>query len=98
VERLKTIVQVTFADGGTAVVALDFKSPAVIDLVVRAWGLLWQREVLNWERTSEAAEYWYDAKTKQMNKYDEPNCHDELVDLLPIAAMKKKLGNQPPGK
>lgn len=92
-ERMNTIVQVTFADGGTAVLALDFKSHAVIDLVVRAWALLWQREVLEWKPTSATAEFWYDAKTKRMNRYDDRYYHDELVNLLPIAALKKKLGD-----
>lgn len=89
---MNTIVQVTFADGGASVLALDFKSPAVIDLVLRAWGILYQREVLEWKPTSAAAEFWYDAKTKRINRHDDPYYHDELVDVLPIAALKKKLG------
>lgn len=52
VEGVKTTIQITFADGESAVVALDFKSPAVIDLVVRAWALLWQREVIEWKPPS----------------------------------------------
>lgn len=95
---MKTTIQITFADGESAVMALDFKSPAVIDLVVRAWALLWQREVLEWKPTSAAAEYWYDAKTKMINRYDSRGYHDMLIDLLPIAALKKKLGKQAPGK
>ncbi|GEM_PF-1308843 len=92
---MTTNVEVRFADGETAVLALDFKSPAVIDLVVRAWALLYQREVAEWKPTSAAAEFWYDAKTKMINRYDDSYYHDELVDLLPIAAMKKKLGKSP---
>jgi hypothetical protein len=88
-----TNIEVRFADGETAVVALDFKSHAVIDLVVRAWGILYQREVLEWKPTSAAAEFWYDKRTKQVNKYDDRYYHDELVNLLPIAALKKKLGD-----
>lgn len=90
---MTTTVQVTFVDGQTAVVALDFKSPAMIDLVVRAWALLYQRDVAEWKPTSAAAEFWYDAKTKQINRYDDRYYHDELVDVLPIAALKKKHGD-----
>ena len=89
---MKTTIQITFADGESAVLALDFKSPAVIDLVVQAWALLWQREVLEWKPTSAAAEFWYDAKTKMINRYGEPRCHSQLVNMLPIAALKHKLG------
>ena len=56
---MKTKVEVRFADGETAVVALDFKTPSVIALILAAWALLWQREVLEWKPTSAAAEYWY---------------------------------------
>jgi len=87
-----TNIEVRFADGETAVVALDFKSHAVIDLVVRGWALLYQREVAEWKPTTAAAEFWYEAKTKQMNRYDDRYYHDMLVDLLPIAAMQRKLG------
>lgn len=90
---MTTTVQVTFSDGETAVLALDFKSHAVIDLVVRAWALLYQREVAEWKPTPAAAEFWYDAKTKMVNRYDDRYYHDELVNLLPIAALKKKLGD-----
>ncbi len=37
------------------------------------------------------------AATKQMNRYDDRYYHHMLVDLLPIAALKKKLGKQSPG-
>ena len=59
---MKMLVQVSFSDGETAVVALDFKSPAVIDLVVRAWALLYQREVAERKPTSAAEEFWYDPR------------------------------------
>ena len=95
---MKTNIEVRFADGESAVLALDFKSPAVIDLVVRAWALLWQREVLEWKPTSAAAVYWYDARTKMIDRYDSRSYHDELVNLLPIAALKKNLGNRTSGK
>lgn len=95
---MTTNIEVRFADGESAVLALDFKSPAVIDLVVRAWGILYQREVLEWKPTSAAAEFWYDAKTKRMNRHDDRYYHDELVDLLPIAALRKRLGKEPPTK
>lgn len=88
-----TTIAVTFAEGETAVLALDFNSPPVIDLIVSAWALLYQREVVEWKTTSAAAEYWYDPKTKQINRYDSRGYHDQLVDLLPIAALKKKLGD-----
>jgi hypothetical protein len=89
-----TTIAVTFADGETAVVALDFKSPAVIDLVLQAWAVLWQREILEWKPTSAAAEFWYDTKAKRMNRYGERHCHSQLVHVLPIAALRKKLAKQ----
>jgi len=92
---MTTNIEVKFVDGGIAVVALDFKSHAVIDLVLRAWALLYQREVLDWKPTSAAAEFWYDKKAKMMNRFDSRGYHDELVDVLPIAAMKKKLAKSP---
>ena len=92
VEGVKTNIEVKFADGGISVVAFSQKSPRFIDLVIRAWGLLYQRDVEEWKPTSAAAEYWYDAKRKEVTRYDEPRCHDMLIDLLPIAALKKKLG------
>jgi hypothetical protein len=95
---MTTNIEVRFADGESAVVALDFQSHAVIDLIIRAWALLYQREVLEWKPTSAAAEYWYDKQAKLINRYDDQYYHDELVNLLPIAALKKKLGNQPPEK
>ena len=30
-------------------------------------------------------------KTKRINRYDSKGYHDELVDVLPIAALRKKL-------
>ena len=87
---MTTNIQITFVDGEIAVVTLDFKSPAVIDLVVRAWALLWQREVLDWKPTSAGAEFWYDATTKQISRYGERHCHSQLVNVLPIAAMRRK--------
>ncbi len=93
---MTTAVQVTFVGGETAVLALDFKCPSVIDLVVQAWALLYQREVLEWKPTSAAAEFWYDTRTKQINRYDSRGYHDELVDVLPIAALKRKLGKNAP--
>ena len=95
---MKTNIEVKFADGGISVVAFSQKSPRFIDLVVESWALLWQREVLEWKPTSAAAEFWYDAKTKMINRYDEPHCHSELVNVFPIAALKKKLGKQAPGQ
>jgi len=95
---MKTNIEVSFADGETAVVAFSQKSPRFIDLVVRAWALLYQREVQAWKPTSAAAEFWYDAKTKMINRYDSRGYHDMLIDLFPIAGLKKKLGKQAPRK
>lgn len=90
---MTTNIEVKFANGEMSVVAFSQKSPRFIDLVVRAWALLYQREVAEWKPTSAAAAvYWYDAKTKMINRYDDRYYHDELVNLLPIAALKKKLG------
>ena len=77
-----TTIAVTFADGKIAAVALDFKSPAVIDLVLQAWAVLWQREILEWKPTSAAAEFWYD-QGEADNRYDERHCHSELVTSCP---------------
>jgi hypothetical protein len=43
-------------------------------------------------RTAEPADYWYDAAVKYINRYDEPRYHDELVDVLEIATLRKELG------
>lgn len=64
--------------------------------ILAAWALLYQRQVQRWKPTSAAAVYWYDAGTKMVNRYDSRGYHDQLVDLLPIAALKKKLGSTPP--
>jgi hypothetical protein len=48
--------------------------------------------------SSEPADYWYDAEAKYITPYDEPNCHDMLVDLMPIAALKMKLGKESEGR
>ena len=58
----------------------------------------YQREVQDWQATSEPADYWYDASKKHVNRYDERQYHDELVDVLEIAALEKELGKQSPGK
>ncbi|SPE60089.1 hypothetical protein SBV1_370073 [Verrucomicrobia bacterium] len=96
---MTTHIEVTFADGETAVVTFGLVSKDVIELVLMAWAILYQREVQDWKATSElAADYWYDAEAKYINRYDEPHYHDELVDVLEIAALKKELGKQSPGK
>jgi hypothetical protein len=95
---MNTNIEVRFADGGISVVAFSQKSPRFIDLVVRAWGLLYQRDVEEWKPTLAAAEFWYDAKTKMINRYDSRGYHDELINLFPIVALKKKLGKQSEGK
>jgi hypothetical protein len=95
---MKTNIEVKFADGEISVVAFSQKSPRFIDLVIRAWGLLYQRDVEEWKPTSAAAEFWYDAKTKMINRYDSRGYHDMLIDLFPIVALREKLGKQAPGK
>ena len=82
---MKKNVRVTFADGGTAVVAFHGQSPARIEIVLRAWALLWQRDVTGWERTSLPAKFWYDGRKKQMCRYDDPVCHDLLEMVIPLA-------------
>jgi hypothetical protein len=39
---LKTTIKITFADGGTAIVAFGLRDPARIGIVLKAWALLWQ--------------------------------------------------------
>lgn len=78
-------VQVTFADGGTAVVAFRRQSPARIEIVLRAWALLHQREVRSWERTSIPAEFWYDGKKRHLCRMDDPTSYDLLEMLIPLA-------------
>ena len=58
---MNTNIEVTFVDGETAVVTFGLVSKEVIDLVLRAWALLYQREVQDWQTTAEPADYWYDA-------------------------------------
>lgn len=40
-----TTIAVKFADGEPAVLALDFRSPPVIDLIMSAWALLPSRQL-----------------------------------------------------
>ena len=87
---MTTIVRVTFDDGETAVISLDFTSPAIIGMVLRAWGFLYLRDVVEWKPTSESAVFWYDVKTKKIYR-SESGGYDELAMLLPIAALRKKL-------
>jgi hypothetical protein len=83
---LKTKITITFADGGTAVVAFSLRDPARIGIVLKAWALLWQRDVMRWERTTDLeAEYWYDGRRKRMCRYDDPICCDVLDLLIPMA-------------
>lgn len=83
--RCQIRVQVTFADGGRAVVAFGRQSPARIEIVLRAWALLYQREVRSWERTTLPAEFWYDGQKRHMLRFDDPACHDLLEMLMPLA-------------
>jgi hypothetical protein len=79
---------VNFADGATAIVAFGRQNPARIEIVLRAWALLYQREVRQWERTSLPAEFFYDGQKRHMCRFDAPRYHDFLSDLLPLAALK----------
>jgi hypothetical protein len=88
-------VEVHFADGETAVVFLGLASAAETDLVLRAWALLYQREVRAWKPISTPAQYYYDASRQHINRYDSRGYHDELADLLPIANLRQDLGKQP---
>ena len=83
--RFRSRIQVTFADGGTSVVAFGRQTPERIEIVLRAWGLLWQRDVTGWERTSLPAEFWYDGQKRHMCRYDDPICHDLLEMVIPLA-------------
>ncbi len=83
--RFKTRIQVAFADGGEAVVAFGRQSPERIGIVVRAWGLLYRRDVRSWERTSIPPQYWYDGKKRHMCRFDDPICCDLLEMLIPMA-------------
>ena len=83
--RCQIRVQVAFADGGKAVVAFGRQSRERIEIVLRAWALLYRREVRLWERTSLSAEYWYDGQKRRMCRYDDPICHDLLEMVIPLA-------------
>ena len=83
--RFRTRIRVTLANGGAAIVAFGLQSHAGIELVLRAWELLYQRELRGWEQTSLPAEYWYDGRKRRMCRYDDPICHDLLEMLIPLA-------------
>lgn len=83
--RFRSRIQVTFADGGTAVVAFGHQSPERIEIVLRAWGLLYRRDVRGWERTSLPAEFWYDGQKRHICRFDDPICRDLLDLLIPMA-------------
>lgn len=85
----------TFADGATAIVAFGRQNRERIEIVLRAWALLHQREVRSWERTSLPAEYWYDGRKRHMCRYDDPIRHDLLEMLIPLAKLQKALGKKP---
>ena len=89
---MKTHFQVTFTDGGKAVVAFGRQSRERIAIVLRAWALLHQREVRSWERTAQRAEFWYDGRKKRMCRYDDPICHDLLEMLILLAAAIQRRG------
>lgn len=91
-------IEVQFADGETVVVFLGLDSEADIDLVLTAWAILYQRQIQSWKATSAPAQYFYDAAQKHINRYDCRGYHDELVDVLQIAKLRKDLGKPPPSR
>ena len=74
-----------FADGGEAVVAFGYQTPERIEIVLRAWGLLYRRDVRSWERTSLPPQYWYDGQKRLMCPMDDPICRDVLALVIPLA-------------
>ena len=81
---MRTNIKITFADG-TAIVALGLRDPAKVENVIRAWTLLYQRDVQEWERTTLPAEFFYDGRRKHMRRYDDPSYHDHLEMVIPLA-------------
>ena len=83
---MKTNIKTTFADGSTAIVAFSLRDPTRIGIVLKAWALLYRRDVLHWERTADLdAEYWYDGRRKRMRRCDDPRYGDCLEMLIPLA-------------
>lgn len=82
---MKRHFQVTFADGGKAVVAFGRQSRERIEIVLRAWTLLYQRELLSWELTAAPAEYWFDGQKSHICRYGDPICRDLLKMVIPLA-------------
>ena len=82
---MKTKIKITFGNGETAVVAFSHGRKADIEIVIRAWAMLWRRTVMKLERSTEPASHWYDGRRKRMNRYDDEICHDMLTLLLPLA-------------
>jgi hypothetical protein len=80
------------------VVFFNPEDEAEIDLVLRAWAILYQREILNWKPTSAPALYSYDSGKKFINRYDHAAYHDQLETLLEFAKLREDLGRQQPGK
>lgn len=83
---MKTRIQVTFSDGEISIIEFSLREPARIELVIRAWGLLWQRTVTKLQRTTEPAECFYDGRKRHLCRFDEPRSyHDRLGELIPLA-------------
>lgn len=55
-----------------------------IEIVLRAWALLYQRELRSWELTTAPAEYWFDGQKRHMCRYGDPICRDLLEVLIPL--------------
>lgn len=79
-----TKIQVTFSDGEISVIEFRLRNPARMELVIKAWALLWQRDVLDWERTSAPADVFYHGRTKQVRQCDNEKYRSELIDMIPV--------------
>jgi hypothetical protein len=91
---MDTNIEVRFVDGEVVIVFLGLECEADIDLVIRAWGILYQRGIRYWAPTSASAEFYYDARANCINRYDSQGYHDELVDVLKIARLRRELGEE----
>jgi hypothetical protein len=85
-------IEVQFADGGRDVVFFESEDDSDIDLILRAWAILYQRDIQDWKLTSAPAMFFYEASRNYINRYDSTGYHDELVDVLEIARLRKELG------
>lgn len=88
---MKTRIKVTFSDGEISVIEFRLRNRARMELVIRAWALLWQRDVLDWKRTTAPADVFYHGRSKQVRRCDDEEYRNELADMIPIAvAMQER--------